>query len=427
MSFNIRGHNEGPIINFKPPSGAPAGRVRIRRPGRKGISINATPHRPLKNIKRDDFGMSSDEDDTESDVSSKDISDNSDDDDGDEEPDNDFSALANQDRLLSRDERRAPAPPPPPQRHFAPPLRHPPQQSSSQPDYMHQAADDGFIGAEVKGLDQQKLELLHSIQRMAASGNPPQVSLSMDSSYEQISQEYRRIKKNAEIMRSIKFQRRVLLAVSTGVEFISKKATFVKLKLDGFSESVLDSIADYDQAFEEVHEKYGESISMDPMYSVLFMFISSIVAYHISNSLFSTVLPSVSQTLSNNPEVLKQVTEAMKNIQPNAGTQQTQAASKPVVDKETRSEQHIAQQMSPPLGFPSAPPPSVFAQGFDGPEPPRATRINTIEEHFTQPSMPPLPRQDDDTRSISVVSDGGTRTRVRRGARKPPAEDTLVL
>jgi hypothetical protein len=319
--FNIRSQNEGNRVRFRPPAGG--GRVRMRRPNNRPEPVDDESEDESEQFesrpsRRDAFGVPED-DDAESISAGSSVSFGRSSRAEEEEEDDEFGMLANQDRLLPSQE-RPPSAPPPQARRFsssAPPsAAAPPSRPfvGRQPDFLNQK-DDGFIApADENTLDNQKLELLHKVQRMAASGTPPQVALSMDSSFEQINLEYQRMRKNAEIMRSIKFQRRILLAVSTGVEFLSKRAGFLKLRLDGFSESVLDSIADYDDSFEDLHGRYGESVSMDPMYSVLFMFLSSMVAYHISNAMFSSVLPSVTQTLSNSPEILAQVTEAMRGF-----------------------------------------------------------------------------------------------------------------
>jgi len=364
-------------------------------------------------VHRDTFadGVPSESSDSDDDIGSSDKSSSEGGDDIDDD-ETDFASLANEERLLDRTQhpRSKPAPPPP-QRAPMPFVAPPPPRT---PDFMgstnHQ--DDGFVGPDLMSLDQQKLELLHNIQRMAANGNAPQVSLSMESSYEQISQEYARMKKSGEIQRSVKFQRRCLLAASSGVEFLSKRMTFMKLNLSGFAEATLDSIADFDSAFEECHEEYGDSIKMSPVYTVFFMWVSSIIAFHLSTSLYSSVLPSVSQTLSNNPEVMQQVAAAMQGM---VGTPKGDPVIAPEVPSVAAPKQSAVVQSAPPLNFPNAPPPAAFA----GPPPPMASRIETIAEEQL-PSMPP------DDEVVSVVSDGGTRSKVRR-ARKPPGPDTLVL
>ena len=48
------------------------------------------------------------------------------------------------------------------------------------------------------------------------------------------------------------------MAAITGVEFLNKKFDPIGAKLDGWSESVMDNITDYEEIFKQLHEKYKE-------------------------------------------------------------------------------------------------------------------------------------------------------------------------
>jgi hypothetical protein len=351
--------------------------------------------------------------------------------------DEEFGMLANSDRL--RPEREAPPAPPIRTSFHSQPAQAPPSQNRPPPppDFMrtqNEHRDNGFVSSanDIANLDNSKLDMLHKIQRMAASGTPPQISLSMDSSFEQIQSEYQRMKHSNEITKSIKFQRRILLAASSGVEFLAKRAPFIKLRLEGYSEAVLDSISDYDSTFEAIHDKYGESVSVDPMWQLLFMFCSSIISFHISNAMFSSVLPSVTQTLSNNPEVIKQVAAAMASMAP----QQAPVAPEPVVipvQQQMQPPPPPSQAMPPmpPLHFPNTNAPMIF-----GNQPQQQQPYMMDMPSMTRQPPPPqsqlemLPQeQDDDTRSVTVseVSNGGTRRRRSGNSKKPLPANTLVF
>ena len=72
--------------------------------------------------------------------------------------------------------------------------------------------------------------------------------------------EYLKLKKQREIENSVKFQRKVLMAAVSGVEFLNNKFDPFDVKLDGWSESVNESISDFDEVFEQLYEKYGFEI-----------------------------------------------------------------------------------------------------------------------------------------------------------------------
>ena len=82
------------------------------------------------------------------------------------------------------------------------------------------------------------------------------MNYSMTSNLEDMRTEYYKLKKQRETENSVKFQRKILMAVVTGAEFLNNKFSPFDIKLDGWSESVNDNINDFDEVFEELAEKY---------------------------------------------------------------------------------------------------------------------------------------------------------------------------
>ena len=52
------------------------------------------------------------------------------------------------------------------------------------------------------------------------------------------------------------FKEKTMLAFASGVEFLNSKFDPFDVKLDGWSESLHENLSDYDDVFEELHEKY---------------------------------------------------------------------------------------------------------------------------------------------------------------------------
>ena len=63
--------------------------------------------------------------------------------------------------------------------------------------------------------------------------------------------------KDRELNQSVKFQRKMLIAFVTA-EFLNTRFDPFDIKLEGWSESVHENQHDYDDVFEELHEKYKE-------------------------------------------------------------------------------------------------------------------------------------------------------------------------
>ncbi len=166
-------------------------------------------------------------------------------------------------------------------------------------------------------IQQEKQELLFNLERLQRQGYPPSKKYSMASSYEEIKFEHNRLKKQRDVEKSIKFSRKMLMAFVSGAEYLNNRFDYFDIKLNGWSENVMSNVSDYDEVFEELHGKYGESIKMEPEFKLLAMISSSAFMFHLTNSFFKSATPKMSDILKNNPDIMRNVTEAaardMKN------------------------------------------------------------------------------------------------------------------
>ena len=102
----------------------------------------------------------------------------------------------------------------------------------------------------------------------------------MDSPLAEMKGEYETIKADAEKKSSIKFQRQMMLAAVSGLEFLNGRFDPFDLKLDGWSEAVQENVEEYDDVFGELHEKYGGKAKMAPELKLLFMLGGSAAMLH---------------------------------------------------------------------------------------------------------------------------------------------------
>lgn len=159
-------------------------------------------------------------------------------------------------------------------------------------------------------IQQEKQELLYRIEKLSKNGYRPSKHYTMQSDYEEIRYEYDKLKKQREIDKSIKFARKALMMFSSGVEFLNRKFDPFDLKLDGWSESVMENLGDYDEVFEELHEKYGEKVDMSPEIKLLFMIGGSAFMYHLQNTLLKSSMPSMGDIFKQNPDLMKNFSQA---------------------------------------------------------------------------------------------------------------------
>ena len=102
------------------------------------------------------------------------------------------------------------------------------------------------------------------------------------------------------------------MAAVTGLEFANKKFDPVGAKLDGWSESVMDNLDDYESVFERLHEKYKTRAELPPELQLLVTLAGSAFMFHVTKSLFSSALPSGDNGLQNS-EIMKNIAAAMSN------------------------------------------------------------------------------------------------------------------
>ena len=117
----------------------------------------------------------------------------------------------------------------------------------------------------------EKIDLIYKFKRLENQGIKTTMNYNMNSQLEDMRNEYTKLKKQREMENSIKFQRKMLMACITGIEFLNGKFDPFNVKLDGWSESMNEGINDYDEVFEELHEKYGGKTEIAPEIRLIMM------------------------------------------------------------------------------------------------------------------------------------------------------------
>lgn len=103
------------------------------------------------------------------------------------------------------------------------------------------------------------------------------------------------------------------MAVSSGVEFLNGKFDPLNIKLDGWSESIYENLQEYDEVFEDLHEKYKDKVKVAPELKLLMMVGGSAFMFHLTNSLFKSKMPGLGDILQQNPELARNVQQAAMN------------------------------------------------------------------------------------------------------------------
>ena len=180
------------------------------------------------------------------------------------------------------------------------------------PDFMPDSATGGSPqDPSFRSIDEEKQHYVYRIQRMQS--RIPGRRVSMETPLDELKYEYDRLKRQQELNSSVKFQRRMLMAAVTGVEFMNKQFNPLGLHLDGWSETVMDSLEDYDPTFEQLHERYTGTAEVSPEWNLMIMLLGSGFMYHLSNTLFRSVLPNVNDIARQNPDLMQNIANAMSS------------------------------------------------------------------------------------------------------------------
>ena len=142
-----------------------------------------------------------------------------------------------------------------------------------------------------------KKEMLYQFDRLEKKGINLPRKFTMSSSLEEMQAEYERLKKDRTVDVSVRFQRKMLMTIITGIEFMNGKFDPFDVNLDGWSESVNDSITDYDEIFEELHEKYKGKANMAPELKLMFALGGSAFMFHLRNTMFKSALPGMADMM----------------------------------------------------------------------------------------------------------------------------------
>ena len=131
-----------------------------------------------------------------------------------------------------------------------------------------------------------KREMLYQFERLEKKGVKIPKQFTMSSNLDEMRSEYERMKNDRNIDVSVRFQRKILMAIITSIEYMNSKFDPFDVELDGWSESVNDNINDYDDIFEELHEKYKGRANMAPEIKLMLALGGSAFMFHLRNSMF---------------------------------------------------------------------------------------------------------------------------------------------
>jgi hypothetical protein len=241
-------------------------------------------------------------------------------------------------------------------------------------------------------IDDEKADILNKLTRLEKKGFSVNKKMNIYSNIDELRTEYKRIKYSIEVDQSLKFSRRMLIACVTGVEFLNKRYNPLDVQLEGWSESVMENVDDYDGVFEELYNKYKTKVDVAPEVKLIMMLGGSGMMFHLTNSMFKSAIPNMNDVMKQNPDLIKNMLSAVQNTQSKAQMGES-------IDPTERPAQAVGPDGRREMRGPGVDLSSLMG-GIMMPPPPPMNTTTIQEEGF----------DDDDNESISdIISiDGGS-------------------
>ena len=174
-------------------------------------------------------------------------------------------------------------------------------------------------------VDEEKSDLINKLTRLEKKGFSVNKRLNAYSSVDELRSEVKRITYSIDVEQSIRFSRRMLVACVTGLEFLNKRYNPFEIQLEGWSESIMENTDDYDGVFEELYVKYRSKVNVAPEVKLIMMLGGSAMMFHLTNSMFKSVMPNMNDVMKQNPDLVKNMMAAVQNTTRAPGGPATEA------------------------------------------------------------------------------------------------------
>ena len=131
----------------------------------------------------------------------------------------------------------------------------------------------------------------------------------IDSSYEEIEDEYESALEDKRMKDSIKLQGWWFLTFVNSIEYANSAFNPFDINLDGWGEQISEDIDSYDEIFSELHEKYKGG-KLSPELSLLLRLGFSAAVVNFTNKALSSATPGFNDVIKQSPELMKMFTNA---------------------------------------------------------------------------------------------------------------------
>ena len=168
----------------------------------------------------------------------------------------------------------------------------------------------GNMGMNDRERRRKKRNMIKSLEQWHEKGLIKNISrFTMDSSYEEVEDEYEGALEDKRKRDAVKMQQNWMITAINTIEYGNSMFDPFGISLDGWGESISEDIDSYDEIFEQLHEKYKGG-KMSPELSLLMRLGFSASVIHFSNKALSTATPGFNDVIRQSPELMRMFTTA---------------------------------------------------------------------------------------------------------------------
>ena len=158
---------------------------------------------------------------------------------------------------------------------------------------------------------QLKYDLLSKIQALERKGINPSKRFTSKHKLIHIQSEYNRLSQMLANEAGVKFGRKLLMGSVGIVEWLNNRFDPVGAKLEGWSESVMENIEDFDHSLERIVEKWTSHVEVAPEMELMTALAGSAFMFHMSKSILANPAAIFSAMGSQKPDMMENMMKKM--------------------------------------------------------------------------------------------------------------------
>tara|TARA_X000001036_G_scaffold287052_1_gene266670 strand:- start:4982 stop:6508 length:1527 start_codon:yes stop_codon:yes gene_type:complete len=158
---------------------------------------------------------------------------------------------------------------------------------------------------------QLKYDLLSKIQALERKGIHTSKRFSSKHKLIHIQAEYNRLSQMLANEAGVKFGRKLLMGFVSVTEWMNNRFDPVGAKLEGWSESVMENIEDFDHSLERIVEKWTSHVEVAPEMELMTALAGSAFMFHMSKSILSNPSAIFQAMGSQKPDMMENMMRKM--------------------------------------------------------------------------------------------------------------------